>query len=298
MKSRLVRKTKEEVIFEIVNIILLSIVIIIVLYPLIYVISASLSKPTHVLNGDIMLFPKEISFEAYKGVLENKSILTGYFNSIIIAVVGVLLSLVMTVCGAYPLSRRDLKGGKGIMLLITFTMFFSGGIIPTYLLMGKLNLLNSIWVLILPGAISTYNLIITRTYFMTAIPFEMQEAAMIDGCSNVGVLIKIILPLSAPILAVIGLYYLVGYWNAFFGAMMYITDRAKYPLQLVLREILIQSQTSAMMELDTTTLAEQAMRGEVIKYSVIVVSSLPMLIIYPFIQKFFVKGVMIGAVKG
>ena len=184
------------------------------------------------------------------------------------------------------------------MFFVTFTMFFSGGIIPTYLIIQKLGLINNLLVLILPTAISTYNLIIMRTYFQTAIPYELQEAAFIDGCSNFKTLWRIILPLSGPILAVIALYYAVGHWNAYFNAMMYLTQRALYPLQLVLKEILVQNQLSAMLEMDTDSALQQALLGETIKYAVIVVSSLPMLVIYPFIQKFFIKGVMIGAIKG
>ena len=204
----------------------------------------------------------------------------------------------MTILAAYPLSRKDLNGKNIIMVFITITMFFSGGIIPTYLIIQKLGLINNLLVLILPGAISTYNLIIMRTFFQTSIPYELQEAAFIDGCSNSKALLRIILPLSKPIIAVIALYYAVAHWNAYFNAMMYLTKRALYPLQLVLKEILIQSQMTSMLQMDTDSLLQQALLGETIKYSVIVISSLPMLIIYPFIQKFFVKGVMIGAVKG
>ena len=184
------------------------------------------------------------------------------------------------------------------MMLFSFTMFFSGGIITTFLVVQSLGLMNSWAALILPGAVSTYNLIIMRTYFMNSVPYELQEAAYIDGYSNLGILVRVVLPLSGPILAVIALYYAVGYWNSYFSAMLYISDRSKYPLQLFLREVLIMNQAQNMLGASAEEMARQAMRAETIKYSVIVVSSVPMLILYPFVQKFFVKGVMIGALKG
>jgi putative aldouronate transport system permease protein len=184
------------------------------------------------------------------------------------------------------------------MKLFSFTMFFGGGIIPLFLVVQSLGLLNSWASLILPSAVSTYNLIIMRTYFENSVPYELQEAAYMDGCSNTGILFKVVLPLSGPVLAVLSLYYAVGYWNSYFSAMMYINDRSKYPLQLFLREVLVMNQAQNMMDSSAEEMARQAMRAETIKYSVIVVSSVPMLILYPFVQKFFVKGVMIGALKG
>ena len=292
------RKTKGEILFDAVNIFFLSIILLIIVYPLIYVFSASFSDAQQVVAGNVRLFPVDFTFESYKAVFKNQNILRGFIITVFVTVVGTLFNLILTTLAAYPLSRRDLKGRNVIMFFVTFTMFFSGGIIPTYLIIQKLGLINNLLVLILPTAISTYNLIIMRTYFQTAIPYELQEAAFIDGCSNFKTLWRIILPLSGPILAVIALYYAVGHWNAYFNAMMYLTQRALYPLQLVLKEILVQNQLSAMLEMDTDSALQQALLGETIKYAVIVVSSLPLLVIYPFIQKFFIKGVMIGAIKG
>lgn len=292
------RKTKGEILFDAVNIFFLSIILLIIVYPLIYVLSASFSDAQQVVAGNVRLFPVDFTFESYKAVFKNQNILRGFIITVFVTVVGTLFNLILTTLAAYPLSRRDLKGRNVIMFFVTLTMFFSGGIIPTYLIIQKLGLINNLLVLILPTAISTYNLIIMRTYFQTAIPYELQEAAFIDGCSNFKTLWRIILPLSGPILAVIALYYAVGHWNAYFNAMMYLTQRTLYPLQLVLKEILVQNQLSAMLEMDTDSALQQALLGETIKYAVIVVSSLPMLVIYPFIQKFFIKGVMIGAIKG
>ena len=240
-----------------------------------------------------------MTLENYAVVFKNQSIITGYRNSLIILVSGTALNLVMTVLAAFPMSRRDLWGRNVMMKLMTFTMFFSGGLIPTYLLITRtLGLMNSWLALILPGAISVYNMIIMRTYFQTSIPYELQEAADIDGCSPFGVLIRIILPLSGPILAVIGLYYGVGHWNSYFSALLYINREELQPLQLYLRRVLTLNSNQSLLSTGSDEAARQAMRAETIKYAVIVVSSVPMLVIYPFVQKFFVKGVMIGAIKG
>jgi putative aldouronate transport system permease protein len=209
----------------------------------------------------------------------------------------------MTILAAYPLSRKDLKGRGIIMAFLAFTMFFGGGLIPTYLVVKRLQMTNTIWALLIPSAISTYNVVIMRTYFSTSIPYELQEAALIDGCSNTKILLKIILPLSTPIIAVMVLFYAVGHWNAYFNAIIYLTDRDKFPLQLIIREILIQNQTEKLMQsgtagVDIESIVRQQMVAESLKYAVIVVASLPMLILYPILQKYFVKGIMLGALKG
>jgi len=212
---------------------------------------------------------------------------------------GTAINLVMTILAAFPMSRKDLWGRGVMMKLMTFCMFFGGGLIPTYLMISKtLGLMNSWLALMLPGAISVYNMIIMRTFFMTSIPYELHEAADIDGCTPFGTLIRIILPLSGPIIAVIGLYYAVGHWNSYFSALLYINEEKLQPLQLYLRKVLTANNAQALMDMGADEMARQAMRAETIKYSVIVVSSIPMLLMYPFVQKFFVKGVMIGAVKG
>ncbi len=286
-------------IFDSINVVLLGLLALIIIYPLVYVLSASFSDPVSVASGDMILWPVNLTLENYEEVFKNQSIITGYRNSLIILVSGTALNLVMTVLAAFPMSRRDLWGRNVMMKLMTFTMFFSGGLIPTYLQITRtLGLMNSWLALILPGAISVYNMIIMRTYFQTSIPYELQEAADIDGCSPFGVLIRIILPLSGPILAVIGLYYGVGHWNSYFSALLYINREELQPLQLYLRRVLTLNSNQSLLSTGSDEAARQAMRAETIKYAVIVVSSVPMLVIYPFVQKFFVKGVMIGAIKG
>ncbi len=293
------RMSRGDRIFDSINVVLLGLLALIIIYPLVYVLSASFSDPVSVASGDMILWPLNVTLENYAEVFKNQSIITGYRNSLIILVSGTALNLVMTVLAAFPMSRRDLWGRNVMMKLMTFTMFFSGGLIPTYLLITRtLGLMNSWLALILPGAISVYNMIIMRTYFQTSIPYELQEAADIDGCSPFGVLIRIILPLSGPILAVIGLYYGVGHWNSYFSALLYINREELQPLQLYLRRVLTLNSNQSLLSTGSDEAARQAMRAETIKYAVIVVSSVPMLVIYPFVQKFFVKGVMIGAIKG
>lgn len=298
-KQRLTdRRSTGDQVFDLVNVILLLILGAIVLYPLIYVISASFSEPLKVTSGQVFLLPVNFQLSNYAEVFRNNDIMTGYRNSLMIMFLGTAINLLLTIMAAYPLSRKDLWGRGAFMMVATFTMFFSGGIIPLYLQVKNLGLMNSWFSLILPGAISTFNLIIMRTYFQTSIPIEIQEAATIDGCSNTGILVRIILPLSGPIIAVIGLYYAVTHWNAYFSALLYIQNRKLYPLQLFLREVLVINNQNSLMDTGSQEMAARAMRGETMKYAIIVLSSLPMLILYPFVQKFFVKGVMIGSVKG
>ncbi|MBQ8974025.1 MAG: carbohydrate ABC transporter permease [Clostridia bacterium] len=293
------RQSRGDVIFDTVNVILLALVAIIIIYPLLYVVSASFSDPISVTAGKMILWPVDVTMDNYAQVFKNASIMTGYRNSLIILALGTATNLVMTILCAYPMSRKDLWGRNVLMKLMTFTMFFGGGLIPTYLMVSKtMHLMNNWGALILPGAISVYNMIIMRTYFMTSIPYELQEAADIDGCSPLGTLIRIILPLSGPIIAVLGLYYGVGHWNSYFSALLYINKEPIQPLQLYLRKVLTLNSAQSLMDTASDEAARQAMRAETIKYSVIVVSSVPMLLIYPFVQRFFVKGVMIGAIKG
>ncbi|TCM90960.1 carbohydrate ABC transporter membrane protein 2 (CUT1 family) [Paenibacillus sp. BK033] len=286
-----------ERLFDAVVYIIAAIIMVIVLYPLLFIVSASFSDPAKVLNGDVWLLPQGLNVEAYANILQNDKIWTGYGNSIMYTVIGTVINLIMTILAAYPLSRPDLPLRNGIMVLITMTMFFSGGLIPTYLLVKDLGMVDTMWALIVPGAIATYNLIVMRTYFQNSIPWELQEAAHMDGCSNWRLLVSIILPLSKPILAVMVLFYAVGHWNSFFNALIYIRDEGKYPLQLVLREILLISQ-SAQTDGGSVGLEKQILLSESIKFAVIIVSSLPVLIMYPFVQRHFVKGVMIGSIKG
>ncbi|MGX4585207.1 carbohydrate ABC transporter permease [Paenibacillus chitinolyticus] len=277
---------------------LLTIVSLIVLYPLVFVLIASFSSPEAVMRGEVWLWPKDITWMGYTKIFQNNEILTGYLNTIIYTVVGTAINLILSVAAAYPLSRKDFAGRNAISALMVFTMFFSGGMVPTYLLVKNLGMLNTMWALVIPGAVSVYNIIIMRTFFQSSIPGEMQEAASIDGCSNLGILWKIVLPLSMPIIAVMILFYSVGHWNSYFSGLMYLTDRDKYPLQLFLREILIQGQMQEMLGVGDDSHARNVMEGEAIKYAVVIVANLPVLMLYPFLQRYFVKGVMIGSVKG
>ncbi len=284
--------------FDAINITLLAIISLIVLYPLLYVLSASISNPAAVLNGDMWLLPKEITFAGYSKVLENKELLNSYGNTIFYTVLGTAINLVMTVMAAYPLSKRDLRGRNLLMAIMVFTMFFGGGLVPTYMVVKELGMTNTFWALVIPSAVSVYNIIIMQTFFQSSIPNEIQEAAAIDGCSEMRILRTIVLPLSMPILAVMTLFYSVGHWNAYFNALIYLTDRADYPLQLILREILIQGQMEEMVNAGDSSHAKTLMDQEAVKYAVVVVANLPILMLYPFLQKYFVKGVMIGAIKG
>jgi len=283
--------------YAIVNVIM-TLLLIIVAYPLIYIISASFSSPTAVASGRVVLWPVEFGLEGYKAVFRNKDIVGGYLNTFFYTFTGTTLNVIMTMIGAYPLSRKDLKGRNFFMLLFTFTMIFSGGMIPGYILMQRLHLINTPWVMIVPGAISVYNLIITRTFIQNTIPPDLLDASQIDGCSDARYFFSIVLPLSKSILATITLFYAVGHWNAYFNAFLYLNDRKLFPLQIILREILIANTIDASQVVDPEL--EQAKQGmaDLLKYSLIVVSSLPVMIMYPFVQKYFVKGVMIGAIKG
>ncbi|MGG3310094.1 carbohydrate ABC transporter permease [Paenibacillus lautus] len=295
-KPSIVKEAANERVFDVIIYVIASIIIVIVLYPLIFIVSASFSDPTRVLNGEVWLLPKSVTLDAYANILQNEKIWIGYRNTILYTIVGTVINIIMTILAAYPLSRPDLPGRNAIMVFITLTMFFSGGLIPTYLLVKDLGMVDTMWALIVPGAIATYNLIVMRTYFQSSIPWELQEAAHIDGCSNWRLLFSIILPLSKPILAVMVLFYAVGHWNSFFNALIYIRNENLHPLQLVLREILLISQSASVD--GSVGLEDKILLAESIKYAVIIVSSLPVLLMYPFVQRHFVKGVMIGSIKG
>jgi putative aldouronate transport system permease protein len=276
-----------------------ALIILIVVYPLIFVLSASFSSPSEIIRGNVILMPKGLNLDSYKAIISNSRILRGYGNTIFIAVVGTAINIVMTTMCAFPLSNKKLAGRNILTIFITFTMFFNAGMIPNYLLMKDLKLLNSYMVLMLPGAISVYNMLVMRNYFQSSIPGELIEAARMDGCGNLKTLFRIVLPLSKAIMAVMLIFYVAGHWNAYFSAMMYITDKDKYPLQLVLREILIQASSYTEEGLGQGFSVVDASLKEVgIQYATIVVSSIPVMLLYPLMQKYFVKGVMIGAVKG
>ncbi|QCJ45553.1 carbohydrate ABC transporter permease (plasmid) [Bacillus sp. S3] len=297
MMNHSIKETKSDRIFTIVNYSVLSLLLVVFLYPLIYILSASFSSTEAVLSGKVWLWPVDFSLEGYKAVFSYKLIWTGYANSIFYTVVGTLINIGMTILAAYPLSRDEFFGRKFFMLLFLFTMIFSGGIIPNYLLIKELGMLDTRWAMIIPGAMSVFNVIITRTYFKSTIPKELQEAAKIDGCSDFRFLRSIVLPLSGPIIAVMTLFYAVGHWNSFFNALIYLRDQDLFPLQLILNSILVQNQVDPQMLGDMERMAAKAGLSELLKYSLIVVASVPVLIIYPFVQKHFVKGVMIGSLK-
>lgn len=291
-------ETRSERITGIGIYVLLGVVTLIVLYPLFFVLIASVSHPGSVIRGEVWLWPKGFSLVGYERLFGNRELLRGFMNTVMYTVAGTALNVVMTVAGAYPLSRADFKGRHFFTFLIVFTMFFGGGMIPTYLLIKSLGLLNTFWAMIIPSAVSVWNILIMRTFFQSSIPKEVQEAAFMDGCSNIKILLKVVLPLSGPVLAVMVLFYAVGHWNAYFSALLYLSDRDLYPMQLFLREILVQNQMQEMVDISDDTLARSLMDAEAIKYAAVIVTNLPMLILYPFLQKYFVKGVMVGAIKG
>lgn len=293
-----IKKTGSDIVFNIVNNIFLIICLVVVLYPLIYILSASFSSPQAVTSGKVWLFPVDFSLEGYKAVFEDDSIITGYANTIFYTVVGTALNLVMTIMAAYPLSRKDFYGRDIFMFFFTFTMIFNGGLIPTYLLVSQLGLINTRWVLIIIGAISVWNVIITRTYYQNTIPDELLEAAQLDGCSDIRFIWSVVLPLSKAITAVLVLFYGVGHWNEFFNAFIYISKKELYPLQIVLRDILVMNSIDPNMVVDTELMVAKQGLADLLKYSLIIVASVPILCLYPFVQKYFVKGVMIGSIKG
>ena len=298
-KNRHSRQSTSDIVFETTVIILLAILTFTIIYPLYFVVIASFSDAKAVIGGRVIFLPTDVTLENYAECFKNGDLMMGYKNSFLLLIIGTAIYLFLTILCAYPLSRRDLWGRNGIMMYCTVPMFFGGGLIPTYLLVTRtLGLGNSWWAVIMVGGVSTYNMIIMRTFFMSSIPFELQEAAEIDGCSPLRTLISIILPLSVPVICVIGLYYGVGIWNSYFTALIYLSDKDKWPLQLFLRQILVNADLSAVDGGDSSDMARRAMRAETIKYAVCVLASIPMLLIYPFIQRYFVKGVMIGSVKG
>lgn len=285
-------------IFYIVINTILTIMFLLVLYPCIYVLSASFSSGTAVQAGKVYLLPVEFTLEGYKTVFNTPTVWIGFRNSMFYTIVGTLINVTMTLTAAYCLSRKDVIGRKFIMLMFTFTMFFSGGIIPSYMLVKSLGMLNTVWAVLIPGAIGAYYLIIARTFIQTSIPEELLEAAMMDGCSDFTYYVKIVLPLSKAIIAVLVLYYGVNNWNEYFMSMIYLNDKELYPLTIFLREILLSSQIDPSTVEDPELQARVAEIAAIIKYALIVVSMIPVMLIYPFVQKYFVQGVMIGSVKG
>lgn len=293
-----IRETGFDRAFNAVNYTVQGLFLLIVAYPLLYVISASLSDPIKVTAGKVWVWPVSFTTEGYRAIFQDDSLIRSFLNSVFYTVSGTAISVVLTVLAAYPLSRRELPGRGIFMFLFLFTLLFNGGLIPTYLVVKDLGMLNTRWAMILPTALSVYNMIITRTYFQTAIPDELLDAARIDGASDFRFVRDVVIPLSGPIVAVNALFYAVAQWNQYFNALLYLTDQHLWPLQLTLREILIQNNIPAAMMGDVGEMVRRQALRDLLKYSLIVVATVPILVVYPFVQKHFVRGALIGSVKG
>ncbi|NOU63825.1 ABC transporter permease subunit [Paenibacillus sp. LMG 31461] len=298
MKSTRIQESRGDQLFNIVNYTVLCLFTLSVLYPLIYVLSASFSSSTAVISGRVWLWPVDITLQGYEAVFKNNRVWVGFANSLFYAVVGTIINVMMTLIAAYPLSRKDFYIRNGIMALFVFTMMFGGGLIPNYLLIKELGLLDTRWALIIPGVMSVMSVIIARTYFQTTIPDEILEAAHLDGCSDYKFLVKIVAPLSGPIIAVLSLFYAVGHWNTYFAALLYLKSPDLFPLQIILREVLVKNTFDEEIITDVVGAAQREGMRELLKYSLIVISTIPVLVVYPFIQRHFVKGMMIGSLKG
>lgn len=286
--------------FDAVNLLIMLILLVVFVWPLWFVVIASVSDPGEVWQGHVILFPRGITLDAYEEVVQYKTIWTGYLNTLLYTLLGTAINMALTVCGAYPLSRKDFPPRKILIFILMVTMYFSGGLIPTYLVVNRLGLIDTVWAMVIPNAISVFNIIITRTYFMNSIPEELREAAQLDGAGNMQYLFRVVLPLSKPILAVIGLFYAVGHWNDFYSALIYINSQQLLPLQSVLRKLLLTTQMT--LQISSSMSPDEIMRktqlAQTLKYSSIIVSTVPVLCLYPLVQKHFVKGIMIGSVKG
>lgn len=297
-KKTKVRLCRSDRIYYALSYAIVALLTLSVLYPLIYIVSASFSAASAVNGGRVWLWPVNFSTYSYAYLLSYKTVWMGYGNTLFYTAVGTAINVFVTVLAAYPLSRRQLVGHGPLMFLFTFTMLFGAGMIPNYINLRSLGMLNTRWALLLPGAISTYNMIIMRTFMQSSIPGELLEASRLDGCSDAQYLLRVVLPLSKAVLAVVTMYYAVGHWNSYFSAFLYLSDRRLYPLQIFLRQILVNSSFDTTDITDPDMLAQIQGLTELLKYSVIVVATAPLLCVYPFVQKHFVKGVMIGSVKG
>lgn len=284
--------------FERINTGLVVLITLIILYPLIFVLSASISNPTAIVQGRMWLWPVDVTFEGYKQVFANRLIWSGYRNTIIYTVLGTLLHLFILLPGAYALSRKELKFKRFFLWFILFTMLFNGGIVPTFLVVRDLGMYDTMWAIIVPGVIGAWAILVARSFFEQNIPDQLVEAAKIDGSSDIHLFFRIVLPLSLPIIAVMALFHAVAVWNQYLNALIYLRDEALYPLQLILRNILIVSQMAAQSTTGITAgFGDQLRMAELVKYAVIIVSALPLLVVYPFLQRFFIQGVLIGSVK-
>jgi putative aldouronate transport system permease protein len=291
-------KSKGRLVFEAGNFIFMILMCAVMVYPFLFVLAASFSDGNLVSRGMIGIIPKGFNLDSYRAVLSYQHIWTGYRNTLMYTAAGTAINLMLTIAGAWPLSRRQFFGRGLFTFIIAVTMFFSGGLIPTYLVIRSYKMLNTFWAMVLPGAISTWNMIIMRTFFQN-LPSELEEAAIIDGCSDMGILLRIVLPLSTASVMTIGMFYAVGHWNAWFNALIYLRDQEKYPLQLWLRMIVLQNQINDIAAIQgavSDSVVSQV--ADTIKYTVIIVAAAPIICVYPFIQKYFVKGVMVGSVKG
>ena len=285
--------------FERINNTFVTLIVLVVIYPLIFVVSASISDPTAVSSGKMWLWPVDITMEGFQKVFENEEIWMGYRNTIFYTILGTIIHLIILLPCAYALSRKEMRGKKLFLWFILFTMLFNGGLIPTYLVIKMLGMVDTIWAIVIPNVVGAWSILVARTFFQQSIPDDLVEASKIDGASDIYIFRKIVLPLSLPIIAVMALFHAVSLWNQYFTALIYLSDRNLYPLQLILREILVVNQMGleegggGAME----SLVEQVKMASLVKYTVIIVSSLPLLIVYPFLQRFFVQGVLIGSVK-
>ncbi len=294
MASTKIKQTWDNRLFYILDTVFLYFMILVVILPLMHVVSVSLSSPGAVSAGRVLIFPVDLNFNAYGTLVRTQSIITGMLNTIYYTFMGTVLNIFVTIICAYPLSRKNLPGKKFLLWIFTFTMMFGGGLIPSYLNIRRLGLLNTRWAMIIPGAMSVWNMIITRTFFINTIPDELIEAAEIDGASDFQCFIRIVMPNSVTIVAIMALFYAVGHWNQYYTAMLYLNKPELYNLQLVLRNIIASAQ-ALLEQTDNLAAAENI---EVLKYAVIVFASLPIMLFYPFVQKYFVKGVMVGSLKG
>lgn len=297
-KENAMRLSRDDAIFQVFITIYLAFAMLLVLYPLIYIVACSFSSARAVVGGRVYLWPVEPSLEGYRAVFRNSLLLSGFSNAFIYTIFGTVISVVMTAVAGFVLSRKDLFGQGVLMFLFTFTMLFSGGMIPMYLVVRATGLYNTRLAMMIPNAIGVWNLIICRTFFRNNVPDELAEAAELDGSSDLNFFLRIVVPLSGPIIAVLTLFYAVGQWNSYFDALIYLPNQTLWPLQIILRNILIQSEIAAEMLTDVETMDRWQGLKDLIKFSMIVISSLPMLVIYPFVQKYFIQGIMVGALKG
>ena len=297
-KRKHIQHSKSDVLFDTIVMIIMLTFLLICIYPLYFILIASVSDPVLVNAGKVLLIPRGFILDGYRRIIQYDKIWQGYRNTIFYTVLGTTINVVITIMAGYALSRKDLKGRRAALLIFSFTMFFNGGMIPTYMVVDGLGLTNTIWAMVLPNAMQVWNLMIARSFFESTIPDELLDAAFIDGCGNLRFFGQMVLPLSKAIVSVMVLFYAISHWNAFFNALIYLESPDLYPLQIILRDLLIAAQTDNAMMDDIASLLEKQRLSELLKYGVIVVASLPILVLYPFVQRYFVAGIMVGSIKG